>query len=150
MKLKFKVQPYQTSVLTPSLIVLKACSMCYASKPTLMVNFPKLCFEDSFFRANTKKENVLFYSVSGYVIILRDFEKNFIDKNMTVVAEQIFKDALGLLPVERVELIEKLFQRFDRAASSNVKLTVLHPQRPSYVLFLWDWKQHRCCIAIPP
>ena len=57
---------------------------------------------------------------------------------------------MDLSSVQGVWLIEKLFQRFDRAASSNVKLTVLHPQRPSYVLFLWDWKQHRCCIAIPP
>jgi len=50
----------------------------------------------------------------------RDLEKNFKDKNMTVVAERIFKDALDLLPVERAELIEKLFQTFDRSANSNV------------------------------
>jgi putative addiction module component (TIGR02574 family) len=35
---------------------------------------------------------------------------------MTAVAERIFKDALELLPVERAELIEKLFQSFDDAA----------------------------------
>jgi len=69
---------------------------------------------------------VLFYSVSGDVIILRDLEKNFKDKNMTVVAERIFKDALGLLPVERAELIEKLFQSFDRSASSNVSANDLN------------------------
>ncbi len=69
---------------------------------------------------------MLFYSVSGDVIILRDLEKNFKDKNMTVVAERIFKDALGLLPVERAELIEKLFQSFDRSASSNVSANDLN------------------------
>jgi len=57
---------------------------------------------------------------------LRDLEKNFKDKNMTVVAERIFKDALGLLPVERAELIEKLFQSFDRSASSNVSANDLN------------------------
>ena len=69
---------------------------------------------------------MLFYSVSGDVIILRDLEKNFKDKNMTVVAERIFKDVLGLLPVERAELIEKLFQSFDRSASSNVSANDLN------------------------
>jgi putative addiction module component (TIGR02574 family) len=39
---------------------------------------------------------------------------------MTAVAERIFKDALGLLPVERAELIEKLFQSFDPPANSKV------------------------------
>ena len=39
---------------------------------------------------------------------------------MTAVAERIFKDALDLLPVERAELIEKLFQSFDCAASNAI------------------------------
>ena len=39
---------------------------------------------------------------------------------MTAVAERIFKDALDLLPIERAELIEKLFQSFDRPTSSKV------------------------------
>ncbi len=39
---------------------------------------------------------------------------------MTAVAERIFKDALDLLPVERAELIEKLFQSFDCAARNTV------------------------------
>ncbi len=39
---------------------------------------------------------------------------------MTAVAERVFKDALELLPVERAELIEKLFQSFDDAASNKV------------------------------
>ncbi len=39
---------------------------------------------------------------------------------MTAVAERIFKDALELLPVERAELIEKLFQSFDDAALNTV------------------------------
>ena len=41
-------------------------------------------------------------------------------KNMTAVAERIFKDALELLPVEKAELIEKLFQSFDDAAGNAV------------------------------
>ncbi len=39
---------------------------------------------------------------------------------MTIVADRIFKDALALLPVERAELIEKLFQSFDRSVSSKI------------------------------
>ncbi len=59
------------------------------------------------------------------VIFLREIvyfncKVNFNDKDMTIVANRIFKDALGLLPVERAELIEKLFQSFDRSASSAV------------------------------
>jgi len=38
---------------------------------------------------------------------------------MTAVTERILKDALDLLPVERAELIEKLFQSFDSAASNT-------------------------------
>ena len=41
-------------------------------------------------------------------------------KNMTAVAERIFKDALDLLPVERAELIEKLFQSFDSLVRNTV------------------------------
>ena len=48
------------------------------------------------------------------------FQDNFQDKHMTAVAERIFNDALDLLPVERAELIEKLFQSFDCAARNAV------------------------------
>ena len=47
-------------------------------------------------------------------------DDDFEEKNMTAVAERILQDALGLLPVERAELIEKLFQSFDRPTSSKV------------------------------
>ncbi len=40
---------------------------------------------------------------------------------MTIVAERIFKDALALLPVERAELIEKLFQSFDAFSQPRPK-----------------------------
>ena len=36
---------------------------------------------------------------------------------MTVIAEKVLLEALGLSPVERAEIIERLFQSFD--ASSN-------------------------------
>jgi len=35
---------------------------------------------------------------------------------MTVTAERVLKEALGLPPVERAELIERLFQSFDPSA----------------------------------
>ena len=39
---------------------------------------------------------------------------------MTVLFEQVFKAALDLQPVERAELIEKLFQSFDRSSSKRI------------------------------
>ena len=39
---------------------------------------------------------------------------------MTVVAERVLKDALDLLPVEKAELIERLFQSFDHSGDSHI------------------------------
>ena len=39
---------------------------------------------------------------------------------MTAATENIFKDALNLAPVERAELIERLFQSFDRTQDHRV------------------------------
>ncbi len=39
---------------------------------------------------------------------------------MTITAQQILKDALGLSPVDRAELIERLFQSFDNSTDSSV------------------------------
>jgi len=39
---------------------------------------------------------------------------------MTVLVEHVFKAALDLQPVERTELIEKLFQSFDRSSSKRI------------------------------
>lgn len=39
---------------------------------------------------------------------------------MTAVAEHVFKDALNLSPVERAELIERLFQSFDHSIDHPV------------------------------
>ena len=39
---------------------------------------------------------------------------------MTVLVEHVFKAALDLQPVERAELIEKLFQSFDRSSSKRI------------------------------
>lgn len=39
---------------------------------------------------------------------------------MTATAEHILKDALDLSPVERAELIERLFQSFDRSQDRRV------------------------------
>jgi putative addiction module component (TIGR02574 family) len=39
---------------------------------------------------------------------------------MTASAERILKDALDLLPIERAELIERLFQSFDRSANKEI------------------------------
>lgn len=39
---------------------------------------------------------------------------------MTATAEQVLKQALGLPPVDRAELIERLFQSFDQAADRRV------------------------------
>ncbi len=38
---------------------------------------------------------------------------------MAAFVEQVFKAALDLQPVERAELIEKLFQSFDRSSSKR-------------------------------
>jgi putative addiction module component (TIGR02574 family) len=42
------------------------------------------------------------------------------DEHMTATAEQILKQALGLPPVDRAELIERLFQSFDPSADRRV------------------------------
>jgi putative addiction module component (TIGR02574 family) len=39
---------------------------------------------------------------------------------MTAIAEHVLKDALDLSPVERAELIERLFQSFDRSQDRRV------------------------------
>lgn len=39
---------------------------------------------------------------------------------MTTVTEAVFKQALTLSPVERAELIEKLFKSFDKAPDAKV------------------------------
>jgi putative addiction module component (TIGR02574 family) len=39
---------------------------------------------------------------------------------MTATAQQVLKDALGLSPVDRAELIERLFRSFDRAADTSI------------------------------
>lgn len=39
---------------------------------------------------------------------------------MTATAEQVLKQALGLPPVDRAELIERLFQSFDPSADRRV------------------------------
>ena len=39
---------------------------------------------------------------------------------MTAVAEHLLKDALNLPPVERAEMINRLFQSFDRNQDSRV------------------------------
>lgn len=40
---------------------------------------------------------------------------------------------------------------FERSQQQGVIiLKALHPQRPSYVQFWWDWKQRHCCIAYQP
>ncbi|TAN37783.1 MAG: addiction module protein [Verrucomicrobia bacterium] len=39
---------------------------------------------------------------------------------MTAIAEQVLKDALGLPPVDRAELIERLFQSFDSSMDRHV------------------------------
>ncbi|WP_076792833.1 addiction module protein [Chlorobium sp. KB01] len=39
---------------------------------------------------------------------------------MTAAAARVFRDALELLPVERAELIERLFQSFDRPANDKI------------------------------
>lgn len=39
---------------------------------------------------------------------------------MTATAEHVLKDALDLPPVERAELIERLFQSFDRSQDRRV------------------------------
>ncbi|HSR36242.1 MAG TPA: addiction module protein, partial [Desulfurivibrionaceae bacterium] len=39
---------------------------------------------------------------------------------MTATAEQILKQALGLPPIDRAELIERLFQSFDQSADRRV------------------------------
>jgi putative addiction module component (TIGR02574 family) len=42
-------------------------------------------------------------------------------KLMTAAAEQVLKQALGLPPVERAELIQRLFQSFDPSADRRVE-----------------------------
>ena len=39
---------------------------------------------------------------------------------MTAIAEQVLKDALGLPPVDRADLIEQLFRSFDARADHRV------------------------------
>lgn len=39
---------------------------------------------------------------------------------MTAIAEHVLKDALNLSPVERAELIERLFQSFDRSMNHSI------------------------------
>jgi putative addiction module component (TIGR02574 family) len=39
---------------------------------------------------------------------------------MTALAERVLKDALDLQPVDRAELIEKLFRSFDRSANNAI------------------------------
>ena len=39
---------------------------------------------------------------------------------MTASAECVLKDALDLLPIERAEIIEKLFQSFDRSKNKEI------------------------------
>ena len=39
---------------------------------------------------------------------------------MTAVAEKIMEEAMGLPPVDRAEMIERLFQSFDKAADHAV------------------------------
>ncbi len=40
---------------------------------------------------------------------------------MTVIAESIFKEAKRLNPIDRAELIEKLFRSFDKSADASVE-----------------------------
>jgi putative addiction module component (TIGR02574 family) len=42
------------------------------------------------------------------------------DKLMTATAEQVLKDALELPPVDRAELIERLFHSFDSTSNARV------------------------------
>ena len=65
--------------------------------------------------SNIFKCNIFFTLKSVFYL-----NHNLKDKNMTAVAERILNDALGLLPVERAELIEKLFQSFDRSVSRKI------------------------------
>jgi putative addiction module component (TIGR02574 family) len=41
--------------------------------------------------------------------------------NMTAVAEKVLESAMGLSPVDRAELIERLFLSFDKTADHTVE-----------------------------
>jgi putative addiction module component (TIGR02574 family) len=56
----------------------------------------------------------------GSTFTNRSFDESHKDSNMTATAERVLKAALDLLPVERAELIERLFQSFDRTANKEI------------------------------
>lgn len=64
---------------------------------------------------------------------------------MTAAAARVFRDALELLPVERAELIEKLFQSFDRTA--NIKIDAAWAEEVESRLDAYDRGEIRASSA---